>query len=210
MTARYDVGMRTQLPFHPALTRHTLVLKPPMTDAELEEFIRLNEPARIERFGKEVIQMNAPAGGNTSGGNANISGYLFSWWLTHRRGRVFDSSGGFYLRDGSLLNPDASYLTAESFATLTKADRKGYYRICPEFIIELRSSSDHLDELKKKMELWVANGVQLGWLVNPDRKQVLVYKAGMPQPETFSGPELPGSGPVEGFRLNLIDVWDCY
>jgi len=210
VTTRYDGGMRTLLPFHPALTRHTLVLNPPMTDAELEEFIRLNEPARIERFGKEVIQMNAPAGGDTSSSNADISGQLYAWWLTHRRGRVFDSSGGFYLPDDSLLSPDTSYLTAASLATLTKADRKGYYRICPEFIIELRSTSDRLGELKKKMQLWMANGVQLGWLINPGRKEVLVYKAGAPQPETFSGLELPGSGPVEGFHLNLTDVWDCY
>ncbi len=202
--------MRTQLPFHPALKRHSLVLDPPMTDGELEEFIRLNEPARIERFGKGLIQMNAPSGGDTSSSNTIISARLAYWWLTHRRGRVFDSNGGFYLPDESLLAPDAAYLTAESFATLSKADRRGYYRICPEFIVELRSPSDRLGELKKKMELWIANGAKLGWLINPARRQVLVYKAAEGQPETFSGPELAGSGPVEGFQLNLEEVWEFY
>ncbi len=205
---RQSPVMHTQLPFHPALKRHGLILDPPMTDAELERFIRLNEPARIERFGKGLIQMNGPSGGDTSSSNSIINTRLTYWWLTHRRGRVFDSNGGFYLPDGSLLAPDAAYLTAESFATLSKADRKGYYRICPEFILELRSPSDRLGALKKKMELWVANGIQLGWLVNPGRRQVLVYTAGAAQPEVVSGPEIAGSGPVEGFRLNLEEVWN--
>ncbi len=202
--------MRTQLPFHPALSRHEIVIDPPMSDAEFEKFIRMNEPARIERFGKERILMMAPAGGDTSNSNVEIASHLQNWWRTHRRGRVFDSSGGFYLPDGSLLSPDASYLTEESFSRLTKADRRGYYRICPEFIIELRSESDRMGELKKKMERWMANGVQLGWLINPARQQVLVYRAGTTQTETFSGLELAGIGPVEGFLLNLQDVWDCY
>ncbi len=206
----YNPVMRTQLPFHPALKRHSLMLEPPMSDAEFEEFIRLNEPARIERIGKGLIQMNAPSGGDTSSSNSIINTRLTYWWLTHRKGRVFDSNGGFYLQDGSLLAPDAAYLTAESFATLTRADRKGYYRICPEFIIELRSPSDRLGELKKKMDLWIANGVQLGWLINPGRRQVLVYQAGVAQPETFFGPELAGSGPVKGFCLNLEEVWAFY
>ena len=186
------------------------MLEPPMSDAEFEEFIRLNEPARIERIGKGLIQMNAPSGGYTSSSNSIINTRLTYWWLTHRKGRVFDSNGGFYLPDGSLLAPDAAYLTAASFATLTKAERKGYYRICPEFVIELRSPSDRLGELKKKMELWIANGVQLGWLINPGRRQALIYRARAPQPETFSGPELAGSGPVEGFCLNLEEVWAFY
>ncbi len=202
--------MPTLLPLHTPRARHELVLDPPMTDAELERFIHVNEPARIERWGKERILMMAPAGGDISSSNLEIGVQLQDWWRTHRRGRAFDSSGGFYLPDGSLLSPDASYLTGESFARLAPADRKGYYRICPEFIIELRSESDRLGELKKKMLRWVANGVQLGWLIDPRKRHVLVYKPGSAEPIVFPGQVLEGEGPVAGFRLDLHEVWAYY
>ncbi len=181
-----------------------------MTDAELERFICCNEPARVERFGKETIYVMAPAGGDTSSGNADISGQLYLWWRTYRRGRVFDSSGGFYLPDGSLLSPDASYLTQESLSRLTKADRKGYYRICPEFIIELRSQTDRLPRLEEKMERWMNNGVQLGWLLDPKQQTALIYRNGLARPESFSGDLLTGEGPVEGFQMDLPEIWANY
>ena len=202
--------MRTLLPFHSPRARYELVLDPPMTDAELERFIRVNDPARIERWGKERILMMAPAGGDTSGGNLEIGVQLQVWWKTHRKGRTFDSNGGFYLPDGSLLAPDASYLTAESFARLTPADRKGYYRICPEFVIELRSESDRLGELKKKMLRWIANGTELGWLIDLRKRHALIYKPGLAEPVVFTGQMLEGEGPVAGFSLDLAEVWAYY
>ncbi len=66
--------MRTILPFYPALTRHVLRVDPLMSDAAFEEFVRLNDLSRVERLGNRLILMSAPAGGDTSNGNFNISG----------------------------------------------------------------------------------------------------------------------------------------
>ena len=64
--------------------------------------------------------MHPPTGGLTSDGNAEIVAQLRPWWKTHRRGRVFDSNGGFFLPDGSMLSPDASYVLPQKLKGLTK------------------------------------------------------------------------------------------
>ena len=91
----------------------TVVLDPPLTDEEFEKLCAANDFARLERTKEGKIVVNAPAGGDTSSGNNEIGAQLRDWWKQHPQGRVFDSSGGFFLPDGSMLNPDAAYATAE-------------------------------------------------------------------------------------------------
>ncbi len=123
---------------------------------------------------------------------------------------MYDSSGGFYLPDGSMLSPDAAYCTPERLAAVTQQDRKGFPHVCPDFVIELLFETDRLSATKRKMELWIENGAQLAWLVNPRREEVLVYKAEDEGPTTVSANAVEGTGPVDGFRLDLSEVWACY
>ena len=153
--------------------------------------------------------MQAPAGGFTSGANLSICGQLYTWWTTHRRGRVFDSSGGFFLGDGSMLNPDASYVLPQKLVGLTKDDMTKFPKMCPDFVIELLSVTDSVPEAEEKLERWIENGAALAWLIDPYKKQVYVYQPGR---GVFieRGKLLHGSGPVEGFTLDLHEVWQCY
>ncbi len=75
-------------------------------------------------------------------------------------------------------SPDAAWIAWPRWNALSKEERDGFAPICPEFVIELRSPSDGLSELQAKMRLWVANGVEVGWLVDPARKTVEVYRPG--------------------------------
>jgi Uma2 family endonuclease len=57
------------------------------------------------------------------------------------------------------------------------------------------------------MREWMENGVQLGWLLDADRKTAYVYRPGR-EPEEITNPrELRGEGPVTGFVLHLKDIW---
>jgi len=200
-------------PLSPALnpaTARTLRIEPPMTDAELEAFCRENGAARIERTREGVILMNPPAGFFSSSGNAKLVTQLTNWWETHRRGEVGDSSAAFYLPDGSLLSPDASYLTEETLAKLDRAELHGFPHICPDFVIELLSETDRLPKTKRKMELWMENGAALGWLIDPKEKRVFVYEAGRQTPTLITGNLILGLGPVAGFSLDLTKVWLRY
>jgi len=75
--------------------------------------------------------------------------------------------------------------------------------------VELRSPSDSLSELQKKMGVWIANGAQLGWLVDPYRQCVEVYEPGL-EVRSVASPQIEGSGPVDGFVMDLGSVWRCY
>ena len=186
-----------------------LVLNPPISDAEFEALCRENSNIRMERTKEGAVRMNPPTGGWTSNGNQEIARQLGNWWAAHERGRVFDSSGGFRLPDGSTLSPDASYLSEERLRGLPKGALRGFPQICPDFVIELRSESDSLEDLKEKMNDWIANGARLGWLIDPGARQVLVCHQSR-SVEGVSGGQIAGDGPVAGFVLDLARVWKCY
>jgi len=85
--------------------------------------------------------------------------------------------------------------------------QKGYAQICPEFVIEVRSETDRLAELQEKMRMWVSNGAELAWLIDPSRKVVEIYRLGE-EPEVLVEPSsVQGSGPVAGFELVMARVW---
>jgi len=187
----------------------SLVLDPPLTDCEFEALCAANDLLQIERTREGEIQMDSPAGGFTSDGNAEIGAQLRSWWKTHRRGRTFDSNAGFFLPDGSMLSPDAAYALPKRLEGLTKDDLTGFPRLCPDFVVELLSVSDSVPKTQEKTERWIENGATLGWLIDPYRKKVYVYEPGRETAAVF-GKAVLGSGPVEGFELDLDELWRCY
>lgn len=193
----------------PILPPRSIVLSPPLSDEEFERMSEQCDFACLERNKEGAIIVNAPAGGMTSDGNREITTQLSNWWKEHRRGRVFDSSAGFFLPDGSMLSPDAAYVTPEQLRGLTRDDLTRFLRLAPAFVIELLSPSDKVAAGAGKMESWIANGVQLGWLVDLYAKKVQIYEAGS-APRVETGSQVVGSGPVDGFILDLEEVWRCF
>lgn len=113
----------------------------------------------------------------------------------------------FLLPDGSALSPDASWVSNVSLERLTREQRREFLRLSPEFVVEVMAPSDRLNSAKRKMEAWIANGVQIGWLIDGDRETVYVYRKGR-APVTRRGlRELLGDGPVKGFVLKLDSIW---
>jgi Uma2 family endonuclease len=186
-----------------------LVLESSLTDEEFERLAMTNDFMQLERTRQGEIVLNAPAGGYTSHGNSEIINQLHTWWKKHRRGRVFDSIGGFFLRDGSSYSPDAAYITAEQFATLTRKDMARFPRLCSAFVIELLSNTDRRKTAEAKMQDWIANGAELAWLIDPYKKSVTIYEPGK-QPRTTRAKLVSGTGPIAGFAFNTADVWSCY
>jgi Uma2 family endonuclease len=125
-----------------------------------------------------------------------------------QRGVAFDSSTGWRLPNGARRSPDAAWILKERIKTMDSACFSGFWHICPDFVIELRSESDKLRILRNKMAEWLANGAQLGWLIDPETRTVEIYRPGY-EPETRAAiSTLSGEGPVEGFALDLAPVWD--
>jgi Uma2 family endonuclease len=201
--------MSTLLRFETESLPRSLAVEPPMSDEEFEAFCMKNDAVRIERTREGAIRMHPPTGLLTGDGNSEINRQFRNWWDVDQRGRVLDSNAGFFLPDGSMLSPDAGYVTAEQLKGVTRKQLTGFLRACPAFVIELLSASDSLAETNKKMHRWIENGALLGWLIDPFRQVVTIYQAGR-QPVESSALIVDGCGPVEGFSLDLGKVWRCY
>ena len=179
----------------------------PMTDEELMHFCAENEPVRVERDAKGELIVMSPTGSEGSGWNSEIITDLNLWARQDGRGKVFDSNGGFTLPDGSMRAPDAAWVSLRRWNALSREDRKRFAPICPEFIIEVRSETDRLPDLQVKMEMWIANGAEVAWLVDPIEKAVTIYRPGE-QPELLAQPtSVQGTGPIAGFELVLARIW---
>jgi Uma2 family endonuclease len=189
--------------------QNTVVFDPPLTDEEFERMSMANELVKLERTKEGKIVVNPPAGFESSSSNTEVVFQLMAWYKKHRKGQVFGPDCGFFLSDGSSLSPDAGYISEEQLRPLSKKEKQRFLRLTPVFVIEVLSPSDSLPATKEKMEAWIANGAKLGWLINPRKRQVHIYEPGK-TPRVESGTKVTGSGPVEGFVLELTPVWDCY
>jgi Uma2 family endonuclease len=181
----------------------------PLTDEALYRLCLANRGLRIERTAQGELIVMSPTGGETGRRNAAITAALYAWASRDGTGMTFDSSTGWILPNGAERAPDASWVLRQRWDALTPAQRERFPPMCPDFVLELRSPSDSLDEAQAKMNEYMANGARLGWLVDPESRRVWVYEQGrvavcQDQPERVTGdPVLPG------FVLELGPVWSA-
>jgi len=170
-------------------------------------FCRANPDLRCERTAEGEIVVVPPAGGESSHRNSKLSTQLGRWAGIDGRGQTFDSSVEFLLPDGSALSPDASWVSNEALARLSRQERREFLRLSPEFVVEVMSPSDRLKRAKAKMENWMKNGLQLGWLIDADKQTVYVYRKGRNPVTRRNMLELAADAPLEGFVLKLGLIW---
>ncbi len=184
-----------------------LTLENEMTDDEFEKFCQLNSEMRIERTAEGVVEIMPPAFWETGSRNADLTAQLTSWAKEEGSGVAADSSAGYKLPNGATRSPDASWISRSRLARLQPKEKKKYLPLCPDFVIELRSSSDRLKKLKEKMAEYIANGSQLGWLIDPTTCKVYVYRLEA-EVEEMDHPATLNADPVlPGFTLDLAKIW---
>ena len=173
---------------------------------EFEKICRQNRDLRFEMNREGEISAMPPAYSDTSERNADIVFQLKYWAKNNKTGKVYESSGGFILPNGAVRSPDASWILKERLERLSEKQRQGFINICPDFVIELRSTSDSLTKLKAKMTEYMENGASLGWLIDPSKGKVYIYRQNrdveiLEKPKTLSGENL-----LQGFKLDLSEI----
>ena len=167
---------------------------------------QLNRDLRMELNAEGDLSVMPPTGGNTSIRNARLTRRLGQWAEDEGRGEVLESSGGFRLPNGAVRSPDVSWVSRERLAELTQAQMDKFLPLCPEFVLELRSPTDRLEVVREKMQEYMDNGAELGWLIDPQERRVYVYTPDgveeLEQPE-----KVKGTGVLEGFVLELEEIW---
>ena len=184
----------------------TIRLVQPMSDDELIAFSHRNRPYRIERNARGELEIMSPV--DTKGGHREmfVGAKLFDWAEVHG-GIVVSSNAGFTLIDSSVRSPDASWLSEVRWNALTDAEQRGFAPVCPEFLVEILSESDSRERLQAKMEMWITNGAQLAWMIDPFAADVTIYGPGI-VPRSMNHPDwVEANSVVPGFCLQTSRLW---
>ncbi|MBN3891407.1 MAG: Uma2 family endonuclease [Nostoc sp. JL31] len=180
-----------------------------VTQEQFAALAAANRDLRLERTAQGELIANPPTGWETGERNSSISGELYLWWRNAGEpGEAFDSSTGFILPNGATRSPDASWVSRERWQALTSAQKGTFANICPDFVVELRSSSDTLKSLQDKLKEYIDNGAKLGWLIDPQQRRVEIYRLAKDVEVLENPAELSGEAVLPGFVLNLRRVWD--
>ena len=178
------------------------------TDEELYKIDAENENFRIETNANGDLEIMPPPFPDTSRKNIAIDARLWIWAEKDQTGVCFESSAKFTLPNGAKRMPDAAWILKARYFAFSETERtERFTEIAPDFVIELRSKSDRLPILQKKMKEYIENGVRLGWLIDPYKKRVHVYRGDktvgvLENPNTVSGEDV-----LRGFELNLTEIW---
>lgn len=178
-----------------------------LTDEQFENLARNHPDLNIELSAEGELIIVAPTLPHTGAKNADIVIELGNWAKKNRGGVVFDSSSLFTFPNGAKRSPDAAWVKKEKWEALSKEEKRKFSRLVPDFVIELRSDSDGLNGLKKKMAEYIENGVRLGWLIDPIEQKVHIYRANG-EIEILNDPEkVSGEDVLKGFELNVREIW---
>ena len=177
------------------------------TDDKFVEIVAANKDLRLELSSQGELSIMSPTGGETGDRNLELGGQVWFWNRQNGLGKAFDSSTGFKLPNGATRSPDVSWIKMERWNALTPEQRKRFLPLCPDFVIELVSESDDLADTQAKMREYIANGLRLGWLINPKNKQVEIYRPNQEIEILESPTSLSGEDVLPGFILDLQPIF---
>jgi Uma2 family endonuclease len=174
-----------------------------LTDEQFYQLCISNPDIPLERTAKGVLLIMSPVGGESGNREMEFGGELYVWNRQTKLGKVFSSSTIFKLPGGGSRSPDAAWIELSRWEALTPEQRQKFPPIAPDFIIELRSSTDRLKTLQEKMQEYMDSGVRLGWMFDPQSQQVAIYRPGQETEVRDLPTELSGEEVLPGFVLQV-------
>jgi Uma2 family endonuclease len=182
----------------------------PVIDLDEEQFFQfcqLNRELEIERTAEGDIIITAPEAGSSGLGSSKLNMIIGLWAERDGTGQVFGSSTGFRLPNGATRSPDVAWVRNDRLDALSEEEWHRFLPLCPDFVLELRSPSDSLEDLQRKLEEYRDNGAQLGWLLDPVNKRVHVYRPGATIAVLDNPASIVGEPVLPGFVLDVLQIW---
>lgn len=196
-----------EIQLNPFRVRATPILRK-LSEQDFYELCQANPDLRIELTKEGDLLLMPPTGGETGGRNFNLTTEFGVWVKFDKRGKGFDSSTGFTLPNGAKRSPDLAWVRRERWEALTREQRRIFPPLCPDFVVELRSPSDSLDVLKDKMQEYMDNGAQLGWLIDTKERKVYIYRQNAPIEVLDNPASVSGEPLLQGFVLEMDEIWE--
>lgn len=195
------------LDHHPSYLLQLNIQAIDLTDAQFDRLCHDNPDLRLELTAQRTLVIMSPTGSKTGWRNSKLTQRLANWAEQDGTGLAFDSSTGFTLPNGAKRSPDAAWVRRARWEALSEAQQEGLAPLCPDFVVELRSPDDRLITLQEKMAEYIANGAQLGWLLDPHTSQVYIYRPQSIVEVLEAPPTLSGEPVLPGFVFHPHEIW---
>jgi Uma2 family endonuclease len=197
----------TQSPVKDALSLDLSTLK--LTSDQFYQLCIANpeQPLELSHEGNLIVM--SPVGGESGIKEIELGADLIIWNRITGLGKVFSSSTIFKLPLGSQRSPDVAWVELSRWNQLSDQDRQKFPPLAPDFVIELRSHTDRLSTLQEKMREYRDNGVKLGLLINPQDREVEIYRLGAEVEVKRSPKSINCDEVLHGFNLDLTKIWEC-
>jgi Uma2 family endonuclease len=191
------------------VTAYTIDFSPitALTDEQFDLLCEANPEIKFERTPTGELVIMPPTGGETGMNNATLISRFVVWNEQTSLGKVFDSSTCFRIPGGGDRSPDVAWVEKSRWDALTPEQQRKFPPICPDFALELLSPSDNLKTTQAKMQEYLSCGIWLGWLINPEDKQVEVYRPGQEVEVLRSPSTVSGESVLPEFTLELEWMW---
>jgi Uma2 family endonuclease len=108
--------------------------------------------------------------------------------------------------------PDVMYYAPERLATYEAENpdwRERPYSLVPDLVAEIVSPNDKISEMDAKVDQYLADGVRMVWLIDPQRRKAVVYAPDLEQPLHLAGDDLlDGQDVIPGFQTPLSRLFE--
>jgi Uma2 family endonuclease len=188
-------------------TINITALANPMSDHQFEQLCAQNQETKFELTSQGELIVMSPTGSESGRQNGDLLGQIWYWNRQTKLGVVFDSSTGFTLSNNAKRSPDVSWIEISRWQELTSKQRRGFAPIAPDFVLELLSPNDRLQDAQQKMTEYLVCGVKLGWLIYPDEQRVEIYRWGKDAEVLLDAQSLSGEDLLPGLIVELGEVF---
>ncbi len=124
----------------------------------------------------------------------------------HKLGWVVAGEAGLYTRR----NPDrvrGADVLFISRKRLPQQPKRAFLEVAPELIVEIISPGDAWEEVRQKIAEYFSIGVERVWIVEPENRDVLIYRSPLEAIAVPEGEMLTGEGVLDGFSLAVADLF---
>lgn len=178
-----------------------------LSDKQFYRLCRENPDLQFELTADKELIIMSLTGSKTGWRCGRINQRLADWAEEDGTGLAFGAATGFTLPNGAKRSPDASWVRRERWDALTEEQQEGFAPLCPDFVVELRSPTDSVERLQQKMVEYIENGARLGWLLDPQNRQVYIYRPHQPVDCLTDPDELRGDPVLPGFVFTPREIW---
>lgn len=166
----------------------------------------MGDIGRTELIDGRIVYMPPTSGGHGYN-ELEVAALLRSFVRARKLGWVLTGEVGIYIRRNPdrIRAADVAFVSRERLPTRPK---HGYLTIAPELVVEIVSPGDYWEDFQQKIEDYFSIGIGRLWIVEPEKKDVLVYRSPTDLTRVRVGETLRGEGVLEGFELPLAELFE--